>query len=372
MILTMVLAAIIIAFTIATRMAEVGQETQRLMDYTQFRENNYLMARSAVEMGMELLRQDTGDTDSLQDFWAAGEMTLEWEGRPVTVSIVDEESKFPLSAMQRNPDDCDYLTKALSRFMVNAGVTSGPQAVDQFLDWVDSDSIRRSQGAEQADYTDNRRFKDGPCDSLYEVLALPAWTELPRYRSRRRTTTASEVGLNVSGDVSGVSGVSGEAESGPAPQSEISGEFAHSGTGESRFSSDSFKLTIPGGDGGTGTNEYSPWSDWMSVCSSGKVNINTAPREILRCLDEDLTDTLVAEIDNRRQSSAFEKEDLSELREVTGFNEDLRSRLKNFICVKSKVFEIQAVVHSRPGTVALKAYVDRSDGSLRVIRWEVK
>ncbi len=367
MVLTMVLAAIIIAFTIATRMAEVGQETQRLMDYTQYRENNYLMARSAVEMGMELLRQDTGNTDSLQDYWAAGEMTLEWEGRPVTVSIVDEESKFPLSALQNNPDDT-ALTKALSRFMENAGVANGPQAVDQFLDWVDSDTIRRSQGAEQADYTDNRRFKDGPCDSLYEVLALPAWTELPHYRSRRKTTTASEVGLNVSSDVAGVSGA---GESAPAPQSEITGEFAHSGTGESRFSSDSFKLTIPEG-GSTAVSEYSPWSDWMSVCSSGKVNINTAPREVLRCLDEDLTDTLVAEIDNRRQSSAIENDDLRELREVAGFSEDLRARLSSLACIKSKVFEIQAIVHSRPGTISLKAYVDRGNGGMRVIRWEVK
>ena len=59
----------------------------------------------------------------------------------------------------------------------------------------------------------------------------------------------------------------------------------------------------------------------MSVCSSGKVNINTAPREVLRCLDEEMTDTLVSEIDNRRQSSAFEN--FNELREVTGFNEGL-------------------------------------------------
>ena len=112
MVLMAVLGAILVALVIAAKMSEVGVDAQNLINYTSARENNYQIARSAAEMGFELLKADNGDTDSLNDMWAAGSVTMEWEGKNVIISIVDEESKFPLSAMQKAPDNCGSLKMA--------------------------------------------------------------------------------------------------------------------------------------------------------------------------------------------------------------------------------------------------------------------
>ncbi|MDO5297022.1 MAG: type II secretion system protein GspK [bacterium] len=357
MILMMVIGTIIFALTLSARMTQLGIETQRLMNYTQNRENNYLMARSALEIGINLLRNDSGDTDSLQDYWAKGEITLQWEGRPVSLRIVDEESKFPLSYMQNNPDDCSYLEAALTRFMEMGGVASGPAAVDQFLDWVDPDGARRAQGAEEADYSDSRKFKDGPCHSLYEVTALPAWQELPHLRSPRKEFSWEDSGLGIGG-----------APVGQSAATPAAAQSASDGKGTAEFGGSSFGNSVP--DAQTlGAAETSPWGEWMSVYSCGKVNINTAPVEVLRSLDEKMTETVVNEIDSMRRSSAFK--DINDLRNVTGFDEDLRHRVSNYLCVKSQTFEVRAVVRSVPGTVKLTAIVERSGNQVKVLRWEV-
>ncbi|MBQ7568104.1 general secretion pathway protein GspK [bacterium] len=367
MVLMMVICTIIFALTLSARMTEIGIETQRLMDYTANRENNYLMARSALEIGLSLLQNDSGDTDSLQDYWARGEITLQWEGRPVSLRIVDEESKFPLSYMQQHTDDCAYLEQALKRFMESAGVSSGNAAVDQFLDWVDPDGARRDQGAEETDYADGRKFKDGPCHSIYEVLALPAWSELPHYKSPRQALDWAETGLAVGGSGSG--GTSSGGTSSGGEDSASSPNQASDGKGKTEFGGNSFNSSVPEAQT-LGREASSPWEEWMSVYSSGKVNVNTAPPEVLRCLDEKMTETVVNEIDSQRRTTAFK--DINDLRNIAGFDEDLRHRLSNYLCVKSRVFEVRATVRSIPGTVCLRAIVERSGNQITVLRWEVQ
>ena len=369
MVLMMVIGTIIFALSLSARMTQLGIETQRLMDYTQNRENNYMMARSALEMGLNLLRQDTGDTDSLQDYWALGELTMQWEGRPVSLRIVDEESKFPLSYMQQNPDNSYYLEQALKRFIEYSGVNSGDAAVDQFLDWVDTDGTRRTRGAEESDYSDGRKFKDGPCHSLYEVLALPAWSELPHLRSPRKELSLEESGLGGGSSESGGASV-GAANLNAIGDAAAQAQQSAAGSGsETKFGGSGFNNNVPEAQTLGGSEVSSPWEDWVTVYSSGKININTAPVEILRCLDEKMTETVVNEIDTKRRSSAFKS--IDELRGITGVDEDLRHRLKNYLCVKSQVFEVRAVVRSIPGTVTVKAVVDRSGHKVKVLRWEV-
>ena len=258
--------------------------------------------------------------------------------------------------------------------MQNAGIKEDVAAVDQFLDWVDVDGVRRSRGAEESDYEGKRRFMDGPCCSLYEVLALPAWSELPMLRSPRRSLSMADVNAEIAAsDASGVTGgekgVASQAGDGQGSQEKTtSGNFASDGKGKSKFSGGSFNNDVPESTGTEGS-ERSAWSEWMTVMSTGKININTAPVEVLRCLDEKMTETLVNEIDSKRRSTAFKN--IDELRNVTGFDEDLRYRLKNYLCVKSSVFELRSTVRSSPGTVNVTAYVNRDQGN-KVLRLEVK
>ena len=325
-----------------------------------------VVARSAVEMGFEFLRQNNGDTDSLSDAWARGELDLEWEGRSVSVRVVDEESKFPLSRLQQDPSGNDALGEALVRFFENAGLRTGKDARDQFLDWVDSDMVRRTNGAEGADYASGR-VKDAPMDSLYELRALPAWADMPYLRSPRQKTSADDLGLNGStsleGTLDGTLGSSGGAAS-PTPSPSASAAQASPGiSGNSSFGMDVPKAETQG------KGPTSEWDDWMSVNSSGKINVNTAPKELLLCLDDEMTDVLVEEIDAQRRSNAFAN--VNDLRNVTGMSNDLLFRIKDYLSVKSQVFEIRAVVKEYPGRVTLKVLVDRANGELNVVRWEV-
>ncbi|MBQ7503452.1 general secretion pathway protein GspK [bacterium] len=351
MILMAVLGAILIAIAISAHMTEVGVDATELYKYTSERENNYQMARSAVEMGYALLKSDTNGSDNLNEAWAAGSVSLVWEGKHVTVSVVDEESKFPLSAMQKNPDSCEYLQKALVRLFEYGGLQSGEEACDRFLDWTDPDSVRRAQGGEGPDYAANMLIKDGPLDCIKELLALPGWQERPHYVNHRAQQVLQST-------------VGGAAVASAGASSESGGEFSSE---ESELPN--YSLSVPEAQT-QGLSAESPWEDWVTVCSSGKININTAPLEVLRCLDADMTQTLVQEIDSHRRSSPFSRTD--ELNNVTGMDADLLFRIQDYLCVKSTYFSVDAEVLAAPGRVKLHTVVKRDGGTVKPVYWEIQ
>lgn len=379
MVLMAVLGAILVALVIAAKMSEVGVDAQNLINYTSARENNYQIARSAAEMGFELLKADNGDTDSLNDMWAAGSVTMEWEGKNVIISIVDEESKFPLSAMQKTPDNCEYLEKGLVRLFENGGLGCGEEAKDRFLDWVDPDSQRRNQGGEVSDY-DELTIKDAPVDSLQEILALPGWDKGPSYVSARAQNSLQSVMGSVSASSSTTlshTAAQSSTESQNTTTNNTSannGQFSKFGSGNSSQTAansedDGYKLDVPSAQtqGGTTTT---PWEEWVSVDSNGKININTAPKEVLLALDESMSQVLVNEIDSKRRSEAFKKVD--DLHNVTGMDADLLFRIQDYLCVKSYTFSVDVTVLSTPGRIKLHSVVSRESGAIKILRWEVR
>lgn len=382
MVLMAVLGAILVALVIAAKMSEIGVDAQNLINYTSARENNYQIARSAAEMGFELLKADNGDTDSLSDMWAAGSVTMEWEGKNVIISIVDEESKFPLSAMQKAPDNCEYLEKGLVRLFENGGLGCGQEAADRFLDWVDSDSQRRSQGGEVSDY-EKLVIKDGPVDSLAEILELPGWEKGPSYLSARPQNSLQSIMGSVSANSTAALKQAAAESSGSSSQtptdsssSTSNGQFDKFGSSSSSSSSadansedKGYHLDLPSAQtqGGTATTA---WEEWVSVDSNGKINVNTAPKEVLLALDEGMSQVLVDEIDSKRRSEAFKKVD--DLHNVTGMDADLLFRIQDYLCVKSSTFSVDVTVLSTPGRIKLHSVVNRDSGAIKVLRWEVR
>ena len=375
MVLMAVLGAILVALAIAAKMSEIGVDAQNLINYTSARENNYQIARSAAEMGFELLKADNGDTDSLSDMWAAGSVAMEWEGKNVIISIVDEESKFPLSAMQKNPGNCEYLEKALVRLFEKGGLGCGEEAKDRFLDWVDPDSQRRNQGGEVSDY-EKLVIKDGPVDSLQEILGLPGWEKGPSYISSRAQNSLQSVMGSVSvGNSAALNSVAAQTVDN-SQTAAFGGDGTFSKFGSDRSSdadnnseSENYKLTVPSAQtqGGTTTT---PWEEWVSVNSNGKININTAPKEVLLALDESMSQVLVNEIDSKRRSEAFKKVD--DLHNVTGMDADLLFRIQDYLCVKSYTFSVDVTVLSTPGRIKLHSVVSRESGAIKILRWEVR
>jgi len=113
----------------------------------------------------------------------------------------------------------------------------------------------------------------------------------------------------------------------------------------------------------------SVWSDWLSVHSEGKININTAPREILLALDEEMTEALVEEIVSKRQEGSLSGEE--DLRQIAAIDEDLLFRLGRLIRYNSQYFRVRIRVSSPPGPINVEAVVLRDKSNPKVVRWEV-
>ncbi len=108
----------------------------------------------------------------------------------------------------------------------------------------------------------------------------------------------------------------------------------------------------------------------LSIYTDGKVNINTAPYEILLSLDEDMSDDVVSEIIRRRSEKPFKK--MEELLDLPGINHDLLFRIKQLSDVKSKHFKIIITVESKDGSLSsdLTAIIKRQGSSGQLLFWK--
>jgi len=104
---------------------------------------------------------------------------------------------------------------------------------------------------------------------------------------------------------------------------------------------------------------------YVTVHSSGLININTAPEPVLLSLDDGLTRAVVQEIMGRRASQPFEK--LDELRDLPGLTPELLNRIVPLISVKSEFFRIRVEGSFRQARAAVTAVVYRSQSGVRLI-----
>jgi len=86
---------------------------------------------------------------------------------------------------------------------------------------------------------------------------------------------------------------------------------------------------------GYGKEELKILSKFVTVYTDGKVNINTAPREVLRALNTDITDEMARNVISYRKGTPFRE--TSEIRKVSGF-EQVGFNLQSSIIVKSNLF----------------------------------
>ena len=338
MVIVLVLGLLIVAVTIASTFALDSTQLEQFQRAAYSREANYLVARSAFELGLTLLRVDESDVDSAEDIWAAGPQEMTWEGRDLRLEVEDEERKFPINALvtaydgdgapPAPSDEQQALNAALIRFLDKQGV-QGQSAGPALVDWIDSDNLPVVGGSEVSN-DPTVPVKNAPLDSFSELLYIRGWTP--------------PLG---------------------APPKPLLGGLSSAFAVEEEPEID---------DGSTAANAQtavngSQWSDWLSLHSQGKININTAPREILLCLDEQMTDALVEEIVRKRQEGALSGED--DLREIAAIDEDLLFRMGRLIRYNSQYFRVRIDVSAPPGPVHIQAVIQREDKDAKVVRWEV-
>lgn len=340
MVIILVLGLLVVAVTLSVTFSLDTNALDLQARRARSKEANYMVARSAFELGLVLLRADDTDVDSAEDIWAAGPQEMTWEGRQLRLEVEDEERRFPLNGLVpkelpagdffKPNEEQDAMAKALTRFVTSQGL-SGDTAVPALIDWTDPDSTPMPGGGEIG-RDPSIPVKNARLDSLTELAYIRDWV----------------------------------SPQGPPPVPLLGGLAMQPDDGEEVRATDQDTLD----PGGSGENvNPSQWSDWLSVHSAGKININTAPREIILSLDEEMTDTLASEIVSKRQEGALSGEE--DLREITGIDEDLLFRLGRLIRYNSEYFRVRIRVSSKPAPINVEGVVFRDKSNPKVVRWEV-
>lgn len=338
MVVILVLGLLIVAVALVSTLAVDSGQIEQFQRIAYSREANYQVARSAFELGLALLRVDDADVDGAEDLWATGPTEMTWEGRQLRLEVEDEERRFPVNALVppalppgavfQPTEEQDALAKALGRLVDKQGLDGGT-AVPALVDWMDPDETPMPGGSEVSN-DPALAVKNTRLDSLYELQFVRGWT----------------------------------APRGPRPLPLLGGPSSARPVDQGMEGAQDAALQ---GEGqGLGSSQ---WSDWLSLHSEGKININTAPREVLLCLDEQMTDALVQEIVRKRQEGSLSGEE--DLRQIATIDEDLLFRLGRLIRYNSQYFRVRIGVDSPPGPIRIEAVVLRDRKNPKVVRWEV-
>jgi general secretion pathway protein K len=110
-----------------------------------------------------------------------------------------------------------------------------------------------------------------------------------------------------------------------------------------------------------GTEDKKGLLEFITVHSSGQVNINTADIKVLMSLHEDLTETIAQEIIERRIEQPFEKlDELKNITDLQGIWQELVGQ--KLVSVNSSHFSIVIEATFREARVVVTAIVERNNG----------
>lgn len=107
---------------------------------------------------------------------------------------------------------------------------------------------------------------------------------------------------------------------------------------------------------------------YLTVYSDGLVNINTAPREVLMALSEEITPEMAEKLIERRKKKPFSN--TADIREIKGFD-TLVFSLQGRIKVKSDIFRVRTRAVSGGVAREVEAVVSTGDPK-RVLYWRAR
>jgi len=109
--------------------------------------------------------------------------------------------------------------------------------------------------------------------------------------------------------------------------------------------------------------------DYLTIHSDGKININTAPKEVLESLGENMDSALAAAIVEYRKEESFES--IDDLRKVPGMDDEVLAEIREWITVKSSSFSIEVHVNCNGAVASIKTIAQRQGNKARLIYWQV-
>jgi general secretion pathway protein K len=107
----------------------------------------------------------------------------------------------------------------------------------------------------------------------------------------------------------------------------------------------------------------------VTIYGDGKINVNTASREVLQCLDEELDSSLADAIIDHRSEEGFRQ--LNELKGVSGMSDALYNRIADILSVKSSGFSIRVEGSYGEAKSRIEAVVLLEGGQFNLTTWRV-
>ncbi len=120
-----------------------------------------------------------------------------------------------------------------------------------------------------------------------------------------------------------------------------------------------------------GTKEQPGISKYLTVYGDGRININTAPRVVLKALSADISDDAVSRIEEFRRSDNANLADPGWYRNIAGLSGiNLPSDL---VTTRSRVFRITSIGRLGKMTQTVTGVVERGDNPkiMKIISWKV-
>lgn len=115
---------------------------------------------------------------------------------------------------------------------------------------------------------------------------------------------------------------------------------------------------------------YNELIKYLTVQSSGKININTAPVEIIKALHEDITDSMAEMVILERRKKAFTN--TGDIKLVPGFDDNLFVNINNYIGVNSNTYSAEiTATFNEVSRRALAIFTDRSPNGARLVYYRV-
>ncbi len=270
------------------------------------------IAKSGFFAGMGLLAEDRGDADTLNEAWARTEAVTEqsktyFDGGHVELLIEDESGKININKLVEGSNFSAAVKALLTRLLTQPQFKLGEREVEDLLNAI----------------------KDW-IDADSEVTATGA--ESAYYQGLGKSYTVRNGPMESIDELLLVRGVSLELF--------------------------------------YGTKESPGLNSLLTVSGSGSININTAPKEVLRALHPTITEDAANRMDDYRRNPANTLTDGSWYRKVPGLENTAIDALT--VVTKSESFQITSVGRLLAMKKTMRGIVKRDgERKLSIVAWRL-
>ena len=384
-----VLWIVILLTLIVTVVAQSGMIDTRITHVAAERVRCKWACRAGLEMATALLNDDEleGGGDSLYDMWnigASDSNSVSLDGCVVAIEVIDESSKLNINTVTKEqliwiPD----MTEEIA---------------DSIIDWRDSDDEPSLSGAESGYYINlpfGYEARNGNFKTVRELLLVKDITPGLFYGDPRLDERVTEYNLGwinyftcYSYDLNKDSEGNDRVNVNSASESDLTSKLGISQSHASwivqnrQFDSIADLVTAnspsqpQGGSGNDAQpldlNTYYDIVDKVTVTDDdmvpGRVNINTASRDVLTALLEG-EENVAYDIISYRQSLEGGLESIGDLKNIPSVTVDLAAKFIDSITTRSSVYMVNSTATANATGISrkLEAVVDRDKSPVEIL-----